>query len=1553
MNLTERTIKGYFIKERIAEGGMAQVYKAVRIDRSQDEPDVAIKVIAQTKVQEREVRILLRLTGVPHIVPLFDFWKDEELELAFLVMPLMEGTLNDQLNGTPIPLKSVMKWMADIVSGLSWVHAKGYTHRDLKPANLLVAPSGDIVVGDFGIAKVMVGGEITMSDSKTPVYAAPEQWKNKAEPRTDIFALAVIIYELLTGQHPYYDAQNKQYIPSDRMDFPSILRLLPTVPPALDAVLKRAGAMKPEDRYSDLGAFMTALEAAVVSRNMDGATRILTEIGKPLTAENPYQGLRAFDEKHQTLFYGREALTQDLLLRLGQSGMGGRFLAVVGPSGSGKSSVVRASLIPALKRGALPNSPHWRYTLMKPGEHPLKELHAALRKSHPSNPGNFMSDLEANDGLSHALLWLLPDDDIRVEQVLVVDQAEELFGAAVQQEERGHFLDILVRALTETNSRLRCIITLRADFLDRPLLNPVLAELLSKFTAFVTPLTQVELREAIERPLEQVNGRFDPGLVEIMLADVENQANALPLLQYTLAELYDRDARQGSRLTRQTYDTLGGLRGALRQTAETLYNGLDAAEQHSTRQMFLRLVSVVEGVEDTRRRAPHSEVLAVTSQAVVNRFANSRLLTVDRETVELAHEALLNAWERLQIWRDEAREDLLISRRLTQLQKDWQDRKHNPDFLLFGARLKEYETWQAANTVQLTPQEVEFLKQSRAEQDKRDKRNLRTRMIARVAALGFVAVVSGFGISNVQQRTEIVQQQATLVVQEQELAERLMQVRAGELAFFANDELNSPNGNAETAALLAVCALDMTYSPQADAVLGRSLDRLYTSSAINFSTEIEPVSEAGYLWAERLTNGDLVLWNNNSGGTQLAAVYSASGELIRTIVSRFKFSSVRALAGGGFVTSFHTSNDVVVWREDESRIPIVAGQSDLMPGTQILALASSNFISWSKDGTLREWSSEGTLLRSFSGHISEILGAEVMPDGEHLLSWDKEGWLRQWTVDGEMVAEHHYQMDASNHRQATGLPNGNVVFWDGGAGSPARMWLTDGTTKELQSLLRPFTRPWILRDGRFLIAKDSDLDRGDLGKLTLWNTNGDLIDTLEGHTARIVGVQELSDGRFVSWDVDGVNLLRASSGAVVRVLEGDTQPLNALIELDNGQLIGAEGVLYAGGENDGRRLYLWTSDGDFLRSFSGHTSRISQIIEMPNRQVMSISMDNTVRIWDLGGTNSVIRLPAEQESFRARFSPDGLTGLTISDDMAELLYWETGAGKILWRSPIEDVAQLAINSDPLSSLGFVGLRNGDVQIWDLVNGRLTQILRGHSGIVHSIVSSPNGQLLATGGNDRLIVWNLNTGIELAAVQIGQQINDLAFSSDNATVLIGTHQWAGQVSRSSVLRWNWMEQSSSAVFVAESDGRINSVAYHQNGRYVAIGKGNDVLLLDATTGATINTFTGHTSQVSRVRFAPDGSSVLSASYDGTMRLHNLATGDLLRVYSGHLNAIYDVGFSADGRTIYSVSQDGTVRTWNTDYNDFVAHAWTRIFRDFTPEERQQFRLEDGECPYHGQ
>jgi serine/threonine protein kinase len=850
MNLTGRTINGYSFKERIAEGGMAQVYRAVRVDRSQDEPDIAIKVIAQTSVQEREVRILLRLIGIPHIVPLFDFWKDEELELAFLVMPLMEGTLYGRMNGTPVPLKTVLKWTADIVSGLSWVHAKGFTHRDLKPANLLIAPSGDVVVGDFGIAKVMTGGEITMNESKTLSYAAPEQWKNEADQRTDIFALAVIIYELITGQHPYYDTERKQYIPSNHMDFPSILPLLPTASSALDAVLKRAGAMSPEDRYPDLGAFMTALEAAVESRSLDGATQILTESGQPLTAENPYQGLRAFDEKHQTLFYGREALTQDLLLRLGQNGMGGRFLAVVGPSGSGKSSIVRAALIPALKRGALPSSQHWRYTLMKPGEHPLKELHAALRKSHPSNPGNFMSDLQSDDGLSHALRWLLPDDDERIEQVLVVDQAEELFSPAVPQEEREHFIDSLVRALTETQSRLRCIITLRADFMDRPLNNPDLAELLSKFTAIVKPLTQTELREAIERPLEQVQGRFDPGLVEIMLTDVEGQQNALPLLQYTLAELYDHDTRRGSRLTRQTYQTLGGLRGALSQTADSLYNGLDAAAQHSARQMFLRLVSIVEGAEDTRRRAPRSEVLAVASEGLINQFANSRLLTVDRETMELAHEALLNAWERLQTWRDETREDRLIARRLTQMVEEWGRSKHHTDYLLFGSRLQEYETWQTANTIQLTPQESQFLKQSRAEQDKQLKRTRRTRWISRAAAIGFLVVVSGFGISSVQQRTEIGQQQATLVVQEQELAARLRQVRAGELTIAANNAQDYT----ETAALLAVCALTMRYSVQADDALVRAVDGLYTEKQLVgyrnlFPTAFNPIPPLLARWS--------------------------------------------------------------------------------------------------------------------------------------------------------------------------------------------------------------------------------------------------------------------------------------------------------------------------------------------------------------------------------------------------------------------------------------------------------------------------------------------------------------------------------------------------------------------------------------------------------------------------------------------------------------------------------------------------------------------------------
>ena len=553
---------------------------------------------------------------------------------------------------------------------------------------------------------------------------------------------------------------------------------------------------------------------------------------------NPYKGLRAFEEGDAVDFFGREELVEELIKRVKQT----RFLAVVGPSGSGKSSVVRAGLIPALRRGAIAGSEGWHIADMFPGAHPLDGLESALLRAAPDPPSSLMEQLERDEhGLHRAVLRLLPSD--QSELVLVIDQFEEVFTLVEDEDVRTHFLGSLEAAANDPRSRLRVVVTLRADFYDRPLLYRGFAELFKSRVEAVVPLSAEELERAISGPAKRVDVSLEPGLVAAMLADVAEEPGALPLMEYALTELFER--RDGRTLFLEAYRQIGGVSGALGRRAEELYAELDDDGKEAARQLFLRLVALGEGTEDTRRRVPRAEVasLDVDQQAmatVLDAFGASRQLSFDRDartgdpTIELAHEAMLTAWPRLHRWIDAAREDLRTERRLAASARDWIDADRDPSFLLQGSRLEQAETWETNSGLAVTPEERDYVDASRAERERRtadeaarlaheeelERRSFR-RLRALVGVLAVAALVAiGLTVFATSQRGRAQAQERTAVARE--LA----------AASVANLDVDP-----ERSILLALEAIDETRSvdepvlPEAEEALHRAV----TSSRIERS----------------------------------------------------------------------------------------------------------------------------------------------------------------------------------------------------------------------------------------------------------------------------------------------------------------------------------------------------------------------------------------------------------------------------------------------------------------------------------------------------------------------------------------------------------------------------------------------------------------------------------------------------------------------------------------------------------------------------------------------
>ena len=313
-------------------------------------------------------------------------------------------------------------------------------------------------------------------------------------------------------------------------------------------------------------------------------------------------------------------------------------------------------------------------------------------------------------GLLRAANLILPDDQSEV--LLVIDQFEEIFTLVEDETERQHFLELLLRAINDNRSRVRVVVTLRADYYDRPLQYPEFGDLMRHRVETVLPLSADELEHAIRKPAEQASVVFEDGLVSQIVSDVHYQAGALPLLQYALTELFER--RDDRRLTHEAYQEVGGTGGALAKRADDIYLEADDESQELIRQMMLRLVTLGEGAEDARRRAERAEMLEIAHDPevmdeIIDLYARSRLLALDhdpatrRPTVEVAHEAILREWDRLRGWLNDSREDIRQERAFARAAAEWYANVEDPSYLLTGSRLASAVAWRRDTSLTITP----------------------------------------------------------------------------------------------------------------------------------------------------------------------------------------------------------------------------------------------------------------------------------------------------------------------------------------------------------------------------------------------------------------------------------------------------------------------------------------------------------------------------------------------------------------------------------------------------------------------------------------------------------------------------------------------------------------------------------------------------------------------------------------------------------------------------------------------------------------------------------
>lgn len=695
-----RAVRGIELRDVIGTGDSTVVYRAYQPSLGRE---VAVKVIGSEIADrpefirrfEEDARAVARLEH-PHILGLYDFWR--EPAGAYLVMPLARGgSMAQRISDEDWSPAATLRVIEGIGTALAYAHRQGMAHGGVTPSNVLLDDDNNAYLTDFAI-----GGAPAFSD--------------------DIFALGRMIGGLLTRSS----------------------RKNESIPRGLDRVLDRATAPDPTDRYRRVEDFIRDL------RRVFGVDVVRTASDLDIVSEaveNPYRGLRAFQEVDADHFFGRDDLTGRVI----ESVRGHRLVAVVGPSGCGKSSLVRAGLVPAIRAGAVGGSNTWLITDMFPGAYPFEELARALSRVSVGPVDGLLDDFMSDErGLLRVTKQALPGEDTQL--LLLIDQFEELFSTVQDPELRRLFLDSLTVATSDPASRLHVVITLRADYFDRPLEFHDFGSIMEAGLVPVSVPSEDGLALAISQPARMGGLELESGLVARIVADVKDEPGGLPLMQHALTELADR--HRNRLLTFEAYHETGGVAGALGRRAEEVFAALSEKERAAAEYVFLRLVTVDENTDDIRRRVRRTElgalgIEAATLDNVMQRFGAHRLLTFDRDpltrggTVEVAHEALLREWERLRNWVESRREDLHLHRRLDGAVREWHESGQNEERLLLGGRLEQFELWSRVTPLPLTREERRFLDASRIHEDQ-TKRRLRRR---RWSLVGFLAVLTVVAVS--------------------------------------------------------------------------------------------------------------------------------------------------------------------------------------------------------------------------------------------------------------------------------------------------------------------------------------------------------------------------------------------------------------------------------------------------------------------------------------------------------------------------------------------------------------------------------------------------------------------------------------------------------------------------------------------------------------------------------------------------------------------------------------------------------------------------------------
>jgi len=1161
---------------------------------------------------------------------------------------------------------------------------------------------------------------------------------------------------------------------------------------------------------------------------------------RKLNKNSPYQGMKRFNFKDRERFFGRDKLIARLFEAVNRSNLS----LVLGASGSGKSSVVRAGLIPELKKSL--ESEKFYDFIFTPNQDPFDSLYRCLlseEKDYNFSKIEAEIILEAKADSWTKMISTLKKKDER--WLIFVDQFEELF-TYNEPEKCKNFIEGIVKTANSGDSSVKIVLAMRADFLEDLSAYPDLGAIANQNNIhLVTEMYSDELREAIEQPAARHGVVFEEGLVEQIIKEVEGQKGFLPLLQYTLNLLWETECQtiaadgrphiEDRTLNKTSYAALEGVRGALQKHINQIYQNLNQDEQTATKQVFLKLVNIIEtdsGSKIVSRRAYRDEFVSESVNKTLNRFIDEKLLvsssdsTTETEkvvvsknsllkqsaSIEIAHEILLSSWDVLKGWFEQEKEAIIIKNWLASETRRWQkirlenESKAN-DELLKGSRLVQVVEFRNKNAFEniggLRPEENQFIDISVEQQERqqKEKERLRQRIMLGLSA-GFIGALSLSGFAGWQWR-------------QAEITKSDVMARSAEILLSQGRELDALMESFRAVVsrqhLNVKPSIELLNVLQQAVLEGRERNRLETHSDAVVSVSLSP---DGKTLASGSLDNTIKLWDVTTG------------------------KEIRTLKG-------HSKAVVSV---------------SLSPDGKTLA-------SGSYDKTIKLWDvTTGKEIRTIKGHSKSVRSVSFSPDGKTLASGSWDNTIKLWdvttgkeirTIKGHSSGVLSVSFSPDGKTLASGSEDKTIKLWDVTTGKEIRS-LKGHSSGVLSVSFSP--------DGKTLASGSQDKT------IKLWDvTTGKEIRTIKGHSSGVWSVSFSPDGKTLASGSEDktIKLWDVTTGKEIRTIKGHSSGVLSVSFSPDGK------TLASGSEDNTIKLWDVTT-GKEIRSLKGHSSGVLSVSFSPDGKTLaSGSQDKTIKLWDVTTGKEIRTLQGHSSGvLSVSFSPDGKTLASGSQDKTIKL-WDVTTGKEIRTLKGHSSVVWSVSFSPDGKTLASGSEDNTIKLWDVTTGKEIRTLQGHNNWVLSVSFSPDGKTLASGSEDKTIkLWDVTTGKEIRTIKgHNNWVNSVSFSPDGKTLASGSED-------KTIKLWDVTTGKEIRTIKGHSSG-VLSVSFSPDGKTLASGSQDETIKLwDVTTGKEIRTIKGHNNWVRSVSFSPDGKTLASGGGDKTVMLWDVNFENLL-------------------------------------------------------------------------